>query len=157
MNEGKILVAYYSFSGNTKSVAEIIKEKTNGDVFEIETFKDYPANYNDLVKLAKQEQENNINPELKKRVENISEYDVIYLGTPVWWYTMSNPIKTFILENDLSGKIIKPFCTHGGGGSSATFEDMKKLAPKAIFLNGLSIFERGSGSINADIEKWIEQ
>lgn len=157
MNEGKILLAYYSFSGNTKSVAEIIKEKLDCDVFEIETFKDYPANYNDLVKLAKQEQENNINPELKQHVENISEYDVIYLGTPVWWYTMSNPMKTFMLENDMSGKIVKPFCTHGGGGSSTTFVDMKNLAPKSIFLTGLTVYERGSGSINADIENWINQ
>ena len=157
MKDEKVLIVYYSYSGNTKAIAEIIKEKTNADMFQIETFKEYPANYNDIVKLAKHEKENNINPELKKRIENISEYDLIYLGTPVWWYTMSNPVKTFILENDLSGKIIKPFCTHGGGGASSTFTDMVKFAPKTIFLDGLSVYERGSGSITADIEKWINQ
>ena len=153
MSDKKILVAYYSYSGNTKSVAEKIQSLTGGDLFEIKTSKEYPRNYNDIVNQVKTEKQDNFKPVLINN-GNVSDYDVIYLGTPVWWYTISSPIRTFLSENDFSGKIIKPFCTHGGGGESETYTDMQKLAPKAIVEKGFTSYEH-TATIT-DIENWIK-
>ena len=148
-----VLVAYYSYSGNTKAVAEKIKELTGGDLFEIKTVQEYPRNYNDIVNQAKQEKAQNYKPELANGCD-ISKYDTIYIGTPVWWYTFATPIRTFLAENDFSGKTIKPFCTHGGGGESDTYKDIQKLCPKAIVKEGYASFENSAKA--TDIENRIK-
>lgn len=149
-----ILITYYSYSGNTKAVAEKIQKLTGGDIAEIVPVKPYPTGYNDVVSLAKTEKEQNIMPEIKPLNKDVKDYDVIFVGTPVWWYTMASPVKTFLANNNFEGKIIVPFCTHGGGGESATFTDMKKLAPKAEIKNGYSTYERTANE--KDAEKWIK-
>lgn len=149
----KILIAYYSHTGNTKSVAEKIQSLTGGDFFEIKTTQVYPANYNDLVNQAKIEKRDNIMPELVENVD-ISGYDKIYIGSPVWWYTFATPIRTFLAKNDFSGKTIIPFCTHGGGGASATYEDIKKLCPNAEVKDGFTSYENSAKL--SDIEAWLK-
>ncbi len=156
MQDKKVLVAYYSYSGNTKSVAQKIQNQTGGDVFEIKTVKEYPKNYNEVVEQAKKEKASDFRPELQSKVDNIKDYDVVFIGTPVWWYTMAPALKTFISENDLSGKTIVPFCTHGGGGESSTFTDIAKLAPNSKTVKGFSVYERGSASTDKDIQNWIK-
>lgn len=152
MSNKKILIAYYSHSGNTKSVAKKIQEITGGDLFKIEPLKPYPNNYNDIVNQAKLEKLENFSPELVEN-GNISEYDIIYIGTPVWWYTFASPIRTFLKENDFSGKIIMPFCTHGGGGASSTYTDMEKLCPSANIKSGHTLYENNIDL--REIKKWI--
>ena len=152
MGDKKILIAYYSYSGNTRAVAEKIQDITNGDIFEIKTKTAYPENYNEVVALAKEEKQNNIKPELTDN-GNVSGYDIIFLGTPVWWYTMAPPVKTFLSENDFSGKTIVPFCTHGGGGASSTYTDMQAIVPDAKVLEGYTSYE--NSATVADIKKWI--
>ena len=149
----KILIAYYSYSGNTKSVAEKIKEITKGDIFEIKPENAYPANYNDTVNQAQKEKNTNFMPQLADN-GNISDYDTIYLGTPVWWYTFASPIRTFLAKNDFSGKTIIPFCTHGGGGASETYNDIKKLCPDATIKEGFTSY--GDSAKTPDIELWIK-
>lgn len=149
----KILIAYYSLSGNTKSVAEKIKEITDGDLFEIKTVKEYPRNYNDVVNVAKEEKTNNVKPELAESCD-ISEYDTIFIGTPVWWYTFASPIRTFLTENDFTGKTIMPFCTHGGGGESSTYTEIEKLCPTANVKEGFTSYH-DSATVE-DIKKWIK-
>ena len=85
------------------------------------------------------------------------QYDVIILGTPVWWYTMASPVKTFLKENNTSGKTIIPFCTHGGGGASSTFTDMAKLAPEAKVLEGFEVYERGDNKTDEQITEWLSK
>ena len=152
MTDKKVLIAYYSYSGNTKKVAESIQELTGGELFEIKTVKDYPRNYNDVVHQAKEEKQEEYKPELISSA-NVSAYDTIYLGTPIWWYTFATPIRTFLAENDFSGKTIKPFCTHGGGGASSLYSDIKKLAPDANVEEGFASYE-DSANI-ADVGNWV--
>lgn len=109
-----ILIAYYSHSGNTRSAAEKIQKITGGNLFEIIPSEPYPEGYNAVVAQAKKEKENDFYPELTNN-GNVKNYDIIFIGTPVWWYTMAGPVKTFIKNNDFEGKVIVPFCTHGGG------------------------------------------
>lgn len=153
MTDKKVLVAYYSHSGNTKRVAEKIQALTGADLFEIKTFKQYPANYNDLVNEAKKEKEEDTKPELKEKC-NISGYDVIFVGSPVWWYTFATPVKTFLSESDFSGKTIIPFCTHGGGGASNTYADMHNLCPNAEIKEGFTSYEHSAK--DSEISAWVK-
>ena len=152
MSEKKVLIAYYSYSGNKKTIAEKIRHITGGQLFEIKTIKEYPRNYTDIVNLAKQEKEQDIKPELANKID-ISGYDTIFLGTPVWWYTFATPVKTFLSENDFSGKTIIPFCTHGGGGAYSTYSDMEKLCPDAVIKTGFTSYENSAKE--SEIEQWI--
>lgn len=154
MSNKKVLIAYYSYSGNTKKVAEKIQQLTNGDIFEIVPKKAYPNNYNDVVNLAKDEKQKDIKPELTDN-GNVKDYDIIFLGTPVWWYTMASPVKTFISNNDFSGKTIVPFCTHGGGGASSTYIDMQKLAKGAKVTEGYTSYENSAK--DSEIADWINK
>lgn len=150
----KVLVAYYSYSGNTKSVAQKIQELTGGDLFEIKTVQPYPTGYNEVVNQAKIEKAQEFKPELVDK-GNVSEYDTIYIGTPVWWYTFASPIRTFLTENDFTDKTIMPFCTHGGGGASSTYTDMQKLCPNATVKEGFTSYENTAKV--SDIQNWIEK
>lgn len=154
MSNKKVLIAYYSYSGNTKRVAEKIQQLTNGNIFEIVPKKAYPNNYNDVVNLAKDEKQKDIKPELTDN-GNVKDYDIIFLGTPVWWYTMASPVKTFISNNDFSGKTIVPFCTHGGGGASSTYIDMQKLAKGAKVTEGYTSYENSAK--DSEIADWINK
>ena len=152
MKDKKVLIAYYSYSGNTRAAAEKIQSVTGGDLFEIIPVKEYSKDYNAVVQLAQIEKQKDIRPELKDN-GNIENYDIIFIGTPVWWYTMASPVKTFLTKNNFASKVIVPFCTHGGGGESSTYVDMQKLAPNAKVMDGYTTYEN-SANIN-DIKKWI--
>ena len=100
----KILVAYFSRSGNTREIASQIHKNVGGDIFEVQAVKPYPSDYNALVKQARQELESGYKPALKTKIENIKSYDLVFIGYPIWWSTFPAPVKTFLSENDLSGK-----------------------------------------------------
>ena len=153
MSSKKVLIAYYSHSGNTKTVAEKIKNITGGDIFEIQTKIPYPEDYNTVVNLAKEEKQQNKLPELANDIST-DGYDLIFLGTPVWWYTASGPVKKFLSLHNFDGKIVVPFCTHGGGGASDTYADIQKLAPGAKVLQGYTSYERSAK--DSEIESWIK-
>lgn len=152
-----ILIAYYSHSGNTERIACKIQEKTSGDIFKIESVKEYPNNYKELVDLAQKEKLSNFHPELKNKLDNIEKYEFIFLGTPVWWYTMASPVRTFIKEYNLENKTIIPFCTHGGGGEASTFTDFVNFLPKSNVLEGLSLYETPDNKTDEKIDEWIKK
>ena len=154
MTDKKVLIAYYSRSGNTKNTAEKIHSIIGGDLFEIKPVQQYPDDYKELVNLAMQEKLADKKPELVEHCD-ITPYDTIFIGSPVWWYTFSTPVRTFLCENDFSDKTIMPFCTHGGGGASSTYTDIKKLCPNANVKEGFSSYEN-SAQIQ-DIENWIDK
>lgn len=154
MNDKKYLVAYFSLSGNTKSVAEKIADCKNADLFEIKPVEEYPTDYTTVVNIAKKEKNNDYQPDLVD-YGDVSDYDVIFIGTPVWWYTMAQVVKAYVLHNDFLGKIIVPFCTHGGGGASSTYSDLQKYAPDATILNGLTVY--GDAASLEDVQSWIRK
>ncbi len=150
-----ILVAYFSHSGNTRTIANQIHDVVGGDLFEIKTVDPYPTEYQAVVDVAKKELSEGYRPKLATHVENIDSYDVIFLGYPNWWGTMPMAVETFLTENDLSGKTVIPFCTHEGSQLGSSVTDIKNLCPKATLLDGLSI--RGSEVNNAQnqVAEWI--
>ena len=150
----KILVAYFSWSGNTKSIAEKIQAQTGADIFEITPVTPYPSDYNETAYgIAKEQKEKGIHPPIHNK--DISSYDVIFVGTPAWWYTMAPPVMTFLSENNFEGKTIVPFVTHGGGGGYTIDKDMEKLAKGAKVLTPFVVYERGDARTDKDIETWI--
>ena len=148
--QGKILVAYFSrvgneygvgniTKGNTAIVAEIISEKVGGDLFEIKTAQSYPIDYDECTKIASREKAAKARPALVGKVENFSDYDVIFLGYPIWWGDAPMAIYTFLESYDFSGKKIIPFCTHGGSGLSSTDQQITLACPNSKILRGFEI------------------
>ncbi|MFG6375784.1 MAG: twin-arginine translocation signal domain-containing protein [Desulfovibrio sp.] len=152
----KPLVVYYSESGNTKKVADMIHNKVGGDIIRIEAATPYPDNYDALTRQAKKEQTQNARPAIKTKIPNIDEYDVIFLGYPNWWSSMPMPVFTFIEQNKLDGRTIAPFTTHGGGGLGHSIEDLKKECPKSKILKPLAVPGSRASGAAADVEKWLE-
>lgn len=145
----KVLVVYYSITGNTKEVAQKIKEVTGADIFEIQTFQTYPSNYKELTDQAKKEIQDGYKPDLKNDIDT-NQYDVIFIGSPCWWSTYAPAVSTFLANHNLAGKTIVPFMTHGGSGLGRSVSDMKKAAPNSTVLDGLAI--SGSSAKNSDRE-----
>ena len=153
-NMKKILIVYYSHSGNTAKIAKQIQKYTDGDLFEIKTKEQYPSKYNDLLNQAKKEISDGYKPVLTSKVKNMEDYDIIFAGSPNWWGTIAPAASSFLSEYDFSGKTIVPFCTHGGGGVSRCFDDMKKLLSGANFLEGKGFYK--SDSSENEISGWIK-
>jgi flavodoxin len=153
----KILVVYFSHSGNTRAVAQQIHAKVGGDIFEIQTQKPYPTDYNTLVEQARQELKSDYRPELKSRLKNIRQYDLIFLGFPDWWDTYPQAVKVFLSEYDFSGKTIIPFCTHGGSEFGRSLKDLAKISPRASVLHGLAIRDRELKSSPDKILEWLRE
>ena len=156
MTDKKVLIAYFSWSGNTKYIAEKIHNTVGGDMFQIETVVPYPADYNETAYgVAKKQHEENTKPKLKDNGD-VSGYDVIFVGTPAWWYEMAPAVKTFLSENNFEGKTIVPFITHGGGGKYSIAEDMGKLAKGARVLKPFVVANRGDSGVQEKVDEWIK-
>lgn len=153
----KILVVYFSHSGNTRVIAEYIKDATNGDIFEIKPVNDYPEDYQAVVNQAKKEINANYRPELKTKINNIGPYDVIFVGSPDWWATIAPPVATFLSQYNLSGKTVIPFMTHEGSGMGHSVSDIKKLCPASTVLEGLPVRGSNVRSAKNDVIKWLRQ
>lgn len=155
LTDKKILVAYFSWSGNTKAIAEKIHSQVSGDIFRIEPETPYPADYNETAYgIAKEQKEKNIHPPIKNI--DVSPYDVVFVGTPAWWYTMAPPVMTFLEQNNFEGKTIIPFITHGGGGGYTIDKDMAKLAKGAKVLLPFIVANRGNSNTDTDIAEWLD-
>ena len=153
----KVLIAYFSWGGNTKYIAEKIQTQTGGDIFRIETAVPYPTDYNEAAYgVAKKQHEEGTMPELKDNGD-VSGYDIIFVGTPAWWYEMAPAVKTFLTQNNFEGKTIVPFITHGGGGKYTIAEDMGKLAKGSKVLTPLVIYERGNSESDKEIADWLKK
>lgn len=153
----KILVTYFSHSGNTKAVAFNICKKTNAEIFEIKTTKPYPEDYHAVVEIAKKELQSDYRPTLVNNIKDIRQYDIIFIGYPNWWGTYPQAVKVFLSMNNLTGKTVIPFCTHEGSELGRSVSDLKKMCPQSLIGNGLAI--RGSSSHNCDenINQWLKE
>lgn len=154
-NSGNILIAYFSWSGNTENAARIIREKTGADIIELNPVEPYSSNYNEVLDEAQEDMNNDARPELANHVENMEQYDTILLGYPNWWATIPMPVASFLEEYDFSGKTIIPFCSHGGGEFGQSITDISKLAPNSKIGEGLSIHYSGGSSLENDISNWL--
>lgn len=154
--QNKILIAYYSWSGNTRNMAEQIKSYTNADILEIEPVVAYPANYNACVDQAKKEINSGFKPALKVIQTKVESYDIIIIGSPNWWSTIAPPVATFLSKYNFSGKKILPFITHGGSRMGRSIDDIKLLCPTATVLNGLPVKGISVSSAGNEIQKWLK-
>lgn len=141
--------------GNTKIVADYISEITGADQFEIVAEKDYNMPYKELIKVAQDEVKAGELPAYKGDVD-VTPYDVIFIGGPIWWGAYPQVMFTFFRDHDLSGKTIIPFTTHEGSGLASTVQDVKKAWPKAVVKSGFSIYGHEVRSGKAKVEKWLK-
>lgn len=155
--KNRVLIVYYTHSGNTEKIAELIQKKTGGDILKLEPEKKYPTSYVLVVAQVKLEIVKGFSPELKSDVPNLENYDIIFIGTPNWWSTMAPPVKTFLEKYDLTGKKIIPFYTHGGGGGGHIVKDIKKLCPHLQLLKELGVYEQGDSQTEDIISNWIKE
>lgn len=143
--------------GNTQYVAYVIQENTGADIFRIEPVTPYPMNHAELEEVATEEKRNDAMPEIAAEVENIEQYDTIFLGYPNWYADMPRIIYSFLEQYDLSGKTIVPFVTSGGSGFSNTISTIADLEPDAnVITDGLSISRNVVQDAEADIVEWVE-
>ena len=152
----KILVAYFSHSGNTREIANQIHKNAGGDIFEIQSVKLYPDDYDAVVKQARQELNSGHKPALKTKIENIKSYDLVFIGYPNWCSTVPAPVRVFLSEYDFSGKTIIPYCTHEGSEMGSSERDIKKLCPNAKVLSGLAIRGGSVDRADKDIANWLK-
>ncbi len=132
------LVLYFSKTGTTQRIAEIIGRLTGADVIKLETVLPYPSDYNMLMDMAQKEKISGARPELKTNIKNLAYYDTVYIGYPIWLETMPMAMFTFIENNDLSGKTIIPFCTHMGSGLGSSVKDIKAALPDSDVKDGFA-------------------
>lgn len=154
---GKILIAYFSWGGNTKGVAEEIQRQTGADLFEITLVNPYSSDYNTVLDEAQRDQNAQARPELASHVENMDEYDIVMLGYPNWWASIPMPIASFLEEYDFSGKTILPFCSHGGGRFGQSLTAISKLAPNSVMGEALSIHYSGGSELSSNVTDWLEK
>lgn len=144
--------------GNMQVMVKEIVNKTGADTYSIVKSKPYAVNFEDMHNVAKAEIEENQAIELKNPLPDFSQYDVIYLGTPIWWYTIPQPVKVFLEKADLSGKTIVPFGIHRGSGFNNNLETIAELAPKAKLTDGFTIDARTKNSdTRAQFDNFLEK
>ncbi len=153
----KILITYYSRTGNTREIANQIHKRVGGYIIELHPVEPYPEDYEETKKRAMQELNSGFKPALKTKVEKIGSYDVIFVGTPIWWGTIAAPVKSFLSEYDLSGKTIVPFITHQGSRLGRSVTDISKLCPKSTLLDGVAIWGRDAKTAQNTASGWLRR
>ncbi len=152
--DAKTLVAYFTLTGHTQKAAQIVAEVTGADLYQIELVTPYPSEYKAQTELAKKELQEGTLPAIKPWPENIGEYDVVFVGSPVWWGTMATPVRTFLKSGVLKGKTVIPFVTHGGGGADNSFTDTAALCEGCqVNTDGWSGYE----NMTFGLKKWAKK
>lgn len=175
---GHILVAYFSWAdnavlaedvdavaspsvispGNVQQLAGWIQEETGGDLFSIRVTDPYPSDWDDCLARANRERGDNARPELAGNVENLAQYDTVFLGYPNWWYGVPMALLTFLEQNDLSGKQVYLFCSHGTGGLARSVEIITEAAPDAVISDNIfDCYEEEASSSQSDIRNWVAE
>ncbi len=161
LNNKKVLVAYFSWSGNTKAAADYIAQKLNADQFEIVREADYPTDYDECANEAKAEKDANTHPAIKGTVSDMAQYDEVLVCVPCWWYTAPMPVFTFLEQYDFSGKTVIPFCT-AYTAEYETLKDIVKATPKSDHRDGICVVTKEMNGVGMDkkfgqIDKWLKE
>ena len=141
--------------GNTQYMAQVIQAATEADLFRIEPETPYPTDHDTLVDLAAEEQDNDARPELADTIENLDDYDTIFIGYPIWWSDMPMILYSFFDAHDFDGKTIVPFSTHGGSSFASTPSTIQRLEPNATILDGLTISRNSIQDAEQEIVAWV--
>ena len=155
-DSSSVLIAYFSWSGNTEQVAQIIQQETGGDLFEIAPAAAYTDDYNEMLDIAQQEQSDNARPELAGQVENWEQYDTVFVGYPNWWSDAPMAVYTFVESYDWDGKTLVPFNTSASGGFGRSLSGLEKSASGAVILEGISFTERTLGDAQSEVTAWLD-
>ena len=139
----RMLVVFYSHTGNTRTIARHIQALTGCDLLDLEPVTPYPRDYDTVVSQAKKEKQQGFLPPLKNPLDMVSRYDVILVGSPSWWGTFAGPVRTFLSTAALDGKTLIPFITHEGSGLGSAPADLRRLCPSAKTGEGLAIRQPG--------------
>lgn len=156
-DSSSVLITYFSWSGNTEQVAQIIQQETGGDLFEIAPATPYTDDYNELLNIAQQEQSDNARPELAGQVENWEQYDTIFVGYPNWWSDAPMAVYTFLESYDWDGKTLVPFNTSASGGFGRSLSGLEESASGAAILEGISFTERTLGDAQGEVAAWLDE
>lgn len=171
--DGNILIAYFSltevipeganasshatpYAGNTESVAREIQTQIGGDLFKIQTVRTYPTSHSECSRIAEQEMRSNARPELSSHVEDMAQYDIVFLGYPIWWYQEPMAIRTFLEEYDFGGKTIVPFCTTMSAEISQSIGNINELCPDSTIVNGHT-FSTGRADNSSAVTEWLTE
>lgn len=153
---GNVLIAYFSWSGNTESLANTIHENVGGDLYAITTVTPYTDDYDELLDVAQDEQRDNARPEIQNYIDNFDQYDTIFIGYPNWWSDTPMAILTFLEEYDFNGKTVIPFCTHGSGGFGNSISSITDSAKGANILDGFEISGSSVDEASDEVVDWID-
>ena len=152
----KILVLYYSQTSNTKAVAEEIAGKLGADIEEIVPVNPYDGDFQATIARCKQEQEEGVLAEIQPIASDINNYDVVFIGYPVWFGTYAPPVAAFLNQTDLSGKKIVPFCTFGSGGLESSVKEMAEKQPQAEILPGYGVRAARMEAVSAEVDQFLK-
>lgn len=150
--DSKILVAYFSWGGTTQRIAQAIADLTGADMYRITPTTPYPTDYTECTQVARAELDNNARPSINGTVSDFDEYDIIFIGCPVWWHTTPMIINTFTESYDFKDKIVVPFCTYASTYRDETLANIVALTPEASHLRGY-----GSTGSTSGVENWLRQ
>jgi len=141
--------------GNTERMGDMICAYTKADKYHIEPANPYPKAYKPTCDQALKEKNENARPAVANPLDNLDNYDTIFLGYPIWWGDLPMPAYTFIEKLNFEGKTVIPFCTHEGSGETGTFNNLKNKLTGAKFLRGLAVFGSSVDSSKGKVEKWL--
>ncbi len=151
----KTLIAVFSRTGNTMTVAAMIQSATGGNLFEITPADPYPEDYDTLTDLAKEEQRDQARPAASNTVENWDDYDTVFVGYPIWWGDAPMVVLSFLESYDWSGKELIPFCTSGGSGFGDSLDSITASAPNAQILEGFHVLGNQADTAESDVQDWL--
>jgi flavodoxin len=143
--------------GNVELAANWIARKTGGTLFQIKTVEDYPTVYEDLLDVAVREKDNNIHPRLATHISNFASYNTVFIGYPIWMYTIPMALYSFLDEYNFAGKTIIPFCVHGGSGFADSIDILKRLEPRAKMLDGFAVSRNNVARSERDVTAWLRK
>ena len=146
-----------NLQGTTEYMASLIQKNTGGDLHLIQTEEPYPADYDATVSQNYREQQAGIIPKLKNVAENLDQYDIVFIGYPIWAMTIPQPIVSFVNQYDLSGKTVIPFCTHAGYGSGDSYSKVQSLCPEAEVLEGFAVEAEKIQSAEQTVPQWLDE
>ena len=156
-NAQKKLVLYYSETGTTKTVALELQKQLGADIESIEAVEPYSGDFRKTMQRGQREMQSGETPALKPLKKKIADYDVIFLGYPIWFGTYAMPIATLVKENDFAGKTIVPFCSFGSGGLNTSTEALKKALPKAKVVEGYGVRTARVAAVAKEVDRFLKE
>lgn len=155
--KGRVLTVFHSRSGNTKALATIIQTQLGGDIAEIRPATPYSDDYDTATAEARHQLITGQHPANQPLSVDIASYDVICVGSPLWWGTLSIPTITFLTQYDFAGKTVIPFSTNGGGSRDKTFDDVKMICTKSQVLDGFKVGGRSAAGARSNVASWLRK